>query len=199
MTFEKINQLVENEINIIFNNLDISQMSNYEKELIIYNHLIQTKEYDYDLLEKRKRRGPVNLLQEVFDVFEKQIGICSSLSHVYKLLLEKLGIEAKTVICNDGNPVFHQLIIIKNNIDNKWYFSDVTRGIIYKVEKLDNFLYGYDRCKYINQEMMGILPDTLYDAVFKRNVDREDENMLKLNENNLFDLPENIYEREKVR
>jgi hypothetical protein len=199
MTYDVIDNLVDNTINKIFEGKDLSQLNDYDKALLIYQYLINTISYDYLLLERRhKRSGPDNLLQEVLDVFEKHTGICSSMSQVYKLLLEKVNIQSVTVICNDGNPVSHQLLAIKNKDDNSWYFSDVTRGIIYKDEGLDNFCYGLDRCSYVNQKMLGTFPDSLYDAVFDRKIDRG-EGRLQFNEFSLCYLPEKIIVGRQVK
>jgi hypothetical protein len=198
MNYVMIDELVSSTINKIFENCDLSTLSDDDKVQAIYKYLIKTTSYDFPLLEQRQRRGHVNLLQEMLNVFQKHTGICSALSQVYKLLLEKDDIEAKAVIVNDGNPVLHQLLIIKNKANDNWYISDVTRGILYKEEEMDNFAYGLDRCEVINQRLLGFLPDSLYDAVFGRKIKRN-EDLTKLNEFSLLDLPSNIMQNSKTK
>src|SRR5690554_586157 len=122
MNYVKLMELVNNTIKEVFLN-DINKISETEKAFLIYKKIVEETTYDFELLESRKRRGPVNLLMEVFDVFINKKGVCSSLSQAYKLLLEQVGIEAKAVICDDGNEVLHQLLIIKENENDVWYFS----------------------------------------------------------------------------
>ena len=195
MNYVKLMELVNNTIKEVFLN-DINKISETEKAFLIYKKIVEETAYDFELLESRKKRGPVNLLMEVFDVFINKKGVCSSLSQAYKLLLEQVGIEAKAVICDDGNEVLHQLLIIKENENDVWYFSDVTRGILYKNEGLSNFLYGYERCNLINQKMLGCLPECLYDAVYNRETKKSGE-LEKLNSSNLCDLPTNIILEDK--
>jgi hypothetical protein len=198
MNYEMIDELVSNTISKIFESKDLATLSDDDKAQAIYKYLTTTTSYDFPLLEQRKKRGPVNLLREMMNVFVNHTGICSALSQAYKLLLEKVGIGAKAVIVNDGNPVLHQLLIIKNKVEDNWYISDVTRGILYKEEGMDNFAYGLDRCEAINQRLLGFLPDSLYDAVFGKKVKRN-EDFTKLNEFSLLDLPNNIMQNSKVK
>lgn len=195
MDYDKLVKLVNNMIEDLFPN-GTQELNDREKALLIYKKLTNEPTYDFELLESRKRRGPVNLLMEVFDVFINKKGVCSSLSQAYKLILEQVGIEAKAVICDDGNEVLHQLLMIKDNESDTWYFSDVTRGILYKNEGLSNFSYGYDRCNLINQKMLGYLPECLYDAVYNRETKKSGE-LEKLNSSNLCDLPTNIILEDK--
>lgn len=199
MNYEIIDKLVSSTISEIFEGKVLSTMGDNDKALEIYKYLTKTISYDFPLLEQRKKRGRVNLFQEMVDVFEKHTGICSSLSQVYKLLLESVNIESKAIICNDGNPVLHQLLIVKDKESDKWIFSDITRGIIFKNEEgLANFSYGLDRCPSINQEILGVLPEMIYDGVLRRNIDRQ-ENFAYLNNFSLFDLPNNVLNNEKVK
>lgn len=198
MNYEVIDGLVSSTISKIFEGKDLSIMKDNDKALEIYKYLTKTISYDFPLLDQRQKRGRVNLFQEMVDVFEKHTGICSSLSQVYKLLLESVNIESKAVICNDGNPVLHQLLIVKDKETDKWYLSDVTRGIIIKNEGLSNFSYGLDRCPSINQEILGVLPEAIYDGVLKRTIDRQ-EDLDHLNDFSLFDLPNNVLNNAKVK
>lgn len=196
---EKLERLIDDKIKDIFSDNELLTLSDIDKALRIYQYLSSNVTYNFPLLERKiKKAGRVDPAQEVFNIFEKGTGICSSLSQAYRLLLERVNIKAQAVICDDGNLVLHQLLIIKNNDDNTWFFSDVTRGILYKEEGLDNFSYGLDRCGSINQKMLGILPGGVYDAFLKRKIIRE-MNLSQLNDHCLFDLPENIINNIRIR
>lgn len=196
---DKLQKLIDDKIKVIFKDDELLTLSDVDKAFKIYQYLFSNVTYNFPLLERKiKRTGRIDLVQEVFNIFEKGTGIGSSLSQAYRLLLEKVNVESRAVICDGGYPVLHQLLIIKNKEDDTWLFSDATRGILCKEEGFDNFLYDSDRAESINQKMLGILPEEVYDAFLGRERIRK-MNLSQLNDHCLFNLPENTINNIKIR
>ncbi len=201
MRWNMIKILVDAMHQEIFKTKEQTSFNDEEKSFYIYKYLVENIKYDYKLLKDREQNAltkeirnkkAVNNYDEIMNVFTNKKGICSSISQVYKLLLEKSNIESKAIICNDGNLVKHQLNLVKRN--NAWTFDDVTRGIIYKNEGLENFNYNYERCPIINQTILGVLPEDYYDAVLGREEKRMPE---PFNEFSLYNLPLGVINKEK--
>lgn len=129
--------------------------SDYGKAWAIYKWIILNVEYDDEMWEDhqaiiesmgeldlpmatkqamidnyQKRWNNINL-NDGLSVFEKRKGICSSISHLYKLMCEEAGLECKIVIGVHVHSWFyaigHAWNIVK--IDGKKYLVDVTNGI----------------------------------------------------------------------
>ena len=52
--YEETNQIIEEEISIIFNDYDIDELSQYEKRKRIFEYLVENITYDNDQLDKIK-------------------------------------------------------------------------------------------------------------------------------------------------
>ena len=114
MDYDKLVKLVNNMIEDLFPN-GTQELNDREKALLIYKKLTNETTYDFELLESRKRRGPVNLLMEVFDVFINKKGLFIT-SQAYKFF--RTLVLNKAVICDD----FHQLLMIKDNESDLVFF-----------------------------------------------------------------------------
>ncbi len=186
---KQIEELCEKTLREIFPS-GFNKFEPMERTKIIYNYIVNNFTYDNDLLEKRKQKHMIDLFDECIFLFEKKYGICSTIPEIYKLMLEKIGVKSETVICDDNSEVFHKLNIILDEEKNTWFFSDATRGI-FAEKKDDDFAYGSERVKTINQKIKGEFPAALYDFILKG---EQNQTVKKKNELGLFILPENIYE-----
>jgi hypothetical protein len=180
--------LIDNMFNDIFKDYDLSILSTIEKRIIIYNYLIDNIEYDYSLLENRRNNKPVNNNQEVLNVLTIGTGICSSISQVYKLLLEKVNISSICFCCNDGTELYHQVVLVNDN--NYYSFDDITGVIVGRGNKADFFGYDIEQAKILKQGNFIGMPSQLIDAIVRRKTHNYHEKII--NETSFVKLPNNI-------
>lgn len=185
---EFIDNLINKLFYQIFDNKDLKQLSNLEKRLEIYMYLVNHIKYDYLLLETRKKRGPVNNYQEIVDVLTKDTGICSSISQVYKLLLEKINIESICFCCNDTTEIFHQILLVKEN--NSYSFDDITSVIVGRNDLFNCFGYDVSYANMVHKQtdFFG-LPSEIIDAIIGRKTKKYNE---RKNQEGFVLLPANI-------
>lgn len=142
---DKLNKLLYK----IFKNHNIDNMTHYEKRKTIFKYLANNISYDEDLLNKIKNKSIIREpKKEILDVLDNNKGICNSISQVYMLLLEKIGIESICICCDDSTDVYHQLNIVKDNDD--FSFDDITYAI-FSENKLDRFNYTVEKANEFEQ------------------------------------------------
>lgn len=150
---EKLDQM----LNTIFSGYDMDKLSAYEKRRIIFEYLANNLEYDYDLLEKirnfhvNKNKVSRNSILELYSVMNNKKGICNAISQYYKLLLEKVGIKAHCVICDDGTEVKHQINLVYDDETDTYSFDDITSVIVNRGTVSDYFDYDLVFANSVNQ------------------------------------------------
>ena len=151
---ELLRQTLISRIKDIFAEVEVDSMSQYQKRQAIFSYLCDSVQYDFSLLDKiaeneritegrlRNRRSPVEELHKaVFD----NVGICSSISQYYKLLLEQVGISSYCVVCDNGMPVKHQIAMVYDESSNSYSFDDITSVIVGLGNKSDFFDYDISK------------------------------------------------------
>lgn len=142
----------------VFNDIDISKLSDMAKRQLIFNYLTSNIAYDYELLDGIKSnqdhsKAPVtrDLVEEILSVLYKKKGVCNAISQVYKLLLEKVGIYSMCVVTSDGTLVSHQLNLVFDKVANAFSFDDVTSVIVGRGTNKDFFNYDLKQANKLNQ------------------------------------------------
>lgn len=195
--WNNINSYLIEKVNIIFKDYNISELSDYEKRKIIFEYLCSNISYDYDLLEKIKNfnlyKKPVvrELYLELENVIYNNKGICNAISQYYKLLLEKVGVKALCVVCDDSTDVFHQLNVVYDKENDSYSFDDVTSVIVNRgtVEKFFDYdiemasTYNQGNRKVYDDNYWVVMPDNNLNFLVGRKLTDEDDN---------FNLPSNI-------
>lgn len=180
--WEYISDSVDDAIEEIFKYHPIHSLSDYERRRIIFEHLTETLEYDFDQLDiikkgqidkKRPNRNPT---QELLSVINANLGICNGISQYYKLLLERIGIKSHCVVCDDGTEVNHQIVLVYNQDTDTYSFDDVTGVVVgrgtkeeyfdYDVSQANRFGQGNKRI-YEDREFV-VLPEEYINFVVKR-------------------------------
>ena len=181
----------------IFYNYNLENLSCYEKRIIIFNFLCDNISYDYELLRRIRdfnvNKNPVsrNSFLELASVINKKIGICNGISQYYKLLLEEVGITSYCVICDDGTPVKHQLNLVYDNDHGTYSFDDITSVIVNRGTKEEYFDYDLETAHFFNQGNVEVYKDkkwfVLPDNYINYLIGREKDSVISLDE-----LPKNI-------
>lgn len=149
----------------IFKGININKLSDYEKRQIIFSYLCDNVKYDYDLLDKiyqnqvYKTKIRRDLIAELKSAIFDNLGICNSISQMYKLILENVGIEAYCVICDDGTPVNHQMSMVYDRNKDVYSFDDITSVIVGRGSKEEFFDYDIDFAKLKGQGNKKVLND----------------------------------------
>ena len=134
--WEYISDSVDDAIEEIFKYRPIHSLSDYERRRIIFEHLTETLEYDFDQLDVikkgiiEKKRPSRNPTQELMSVINANLGICNGISQYYKLLLERIGIKSHCVVCDDGTEINHQIVLVYNQDTDTYSFDDVTGVVV---------------------------------------------------------------------
>lgn len=149
----------------IFNGINEKKLSDYEKRQIIFSYLCDNVKYDYDLLDKiyqnqvYKTKIRRDLIGELKSAIFDNLGICNSISQMYKLILDNVGIKAYCVICDDGTPVNHQMSMVYDKNKDVYSFDDVTSVIVGRGSKEEFFDYDIDFAKLKGQGNKKVLND----------------------------------------
>lgn len=179
-------------IKAVVRNITRDCSTDYEKANAIYEWFLENMEYDHELKERIEnnitrafgeyRYPPKRVRKEVECyikqlnkdfltmggiAFEKRMGICSNLAHLYKLMCEEAGLKCKVVtgiaIGNDGFSG-HAWNIVE--ICGEKHPVDVTMGIAsehYEIDELSKYslqllgLTGFDMIPQ-NMILCGYLP-----------------------------------------
>ncbi|MBR2604040.1 MAG: hypothetical protein IKE10_03395 [Bacilli bacterium] len=184
---EKLHRKLEE----IFNNQNINELSKYEKRKIVFDFLVNTLKYDFDLLEDIKKGNTKrDLVSELNSVIDNNIGICNAISQYYKLLLEELDIRAHAIICDDGTDVNHQLNIVYDEDNDIYSFDDITSVIVGRGSSNTFFDYdleiankqGQGNKEVLNDDKWVVLPEEYTDFLVNRSKSKyEDLNGLPSN------------------
>ena len=163
--WDYIETSVDMEIEEIFKYKPIHTLSDYERRKVIFEHLTKTLEYDFDQLEaiktaqverKTLRRNPHI---ELMSVINANYGICNGISQYYKLLLERIGITAHCVVCDDGTEVNHQMVLVYNEDTDTYSFDDITSVIVGRGTVEEYFDYDLDGARRHGQGNKKIYED----------------------------------------
>lgn len=152
-----IEESVDNAIEEIFEFEPIHTLSDYERRKIIFEHLTKTITYDFAKLEELKdaalNRTPVrrNPTEELLSVVDFNHGICNAISQYYKLLLERIGIDAHCVVVDDGTEINHQMVLVHNKETDTYSFDDVTSVIVDRGTSEDYFDYDVEKANALGQ------------------------------------------------
>ena len=169
-------------IKSIFDGVDLRRLSGYQKRQMIFSHLCDNLEYDFDLLDRihdnevNKTRITRNPRQELDSVVFNNKGICSAISQYYKLLLEQVGIKSYCIICDDGTAVNHQFTMVYDEGHNAYSFDDITSVIVGRGEKKDFFDYdivqakskGQGNKEIMDSEQFVVLPEEYINYLLSR-------------------------------
>ena len=172
LVLQEVMSKLRETINMIFKGVDLVKLSNYEKRRIIFDYLCNEISYDRDLLDKIKKSNASkevedkvqrNSVLELKNVIYNNVGICSSISQYYKLLLERVDIKSYCVICDDGTSVGHQLNLVYDKDSGCYSFDDITSVIVGRGTKDDFFDYDLFFANSVNQGKRPISePDILW-------------------------------------
>lgn len=162
---EQIESRIKDLTSQIFNGINEKKLSDYEKRQIIFSYLCDNVKYDYDLLDKiyqnqvYKTKIRRDLIGELKSAIFDNLGICNSISQMYKLILDNVGIKAYCVICDDGTPVNHQMSMVYDKNKDVYSFDDVTSVIVGRGSKEEFFDYDIDFAKLKGQGNKKVLND----------------------------------------
>lgn len=209
LTENKVDVLLEldNMLQDIFKGYDLGSLNDYDKSRLVYDYLTNNVEFDHELWERKKflsdktgdqRRqlpkmpGAHELIYNFFAAYRakkingaiaKPKAYCSSISQIYKMLLEKLGIQ--TVVVNGYDQTDqHQYNLVKRG--NVWSYDDVTLAIL--SDNIDSY-FDYDDLLAKNQKVDGVVPVDLYDMFLGINIPRAKYNEPALT-SGLYQLPD---------
>ena len=116
---EKYNKKVEDWQNEVFRQLDNS-MSSYEKEITVYNYLVDTTKYNIEAENN----------QSLISVIEGE-SVCLGYSKAFKYLCDKINIPCIIVEGVSKSGVNHGWNKVKLN--DEWYIVDVTNSDTAKI------------------------------------------------------------------
>jgi hypothetical protein len=182
--WEYISDSVDDAIEEIFKYRPIHSLSDYERRRIIFEHLTETLEYDFDQLDVikkgiiEKKRPSRNPTQELMSVINANLGICNGISQYYKLLLERIGIKSHCVVCDDGTEINHQIVLVYNQDTDTYSFDDVTGVVVGRGTKEEYFDYDVSQANKSGQgnkiiyedRAFVVLPEEYINFVVKRTI-----------------------------
>jgi hypothetical protein len=126
----------------IFDEYDKKTLSTLEKRFIIFNYLVNNYVYDYELYnDKIETKIGIHPWESMSRLINENKGVCSSLTPIYKFLLEAEGIPSIGCYCNTSDFAYkHMILLVKD--ESGWSFDDVSRAITDddSIERL----FGYD-------------------------------------------------------
>ena len=192
-----MDQKIEQDINLIFNNYDINKLSNMEKRKMVFDYLVDHLKYN-DSLFKRIAASKLGLIertsrntpQELYDAVFTNVGICNSISQYYKLILEKLGIPSYYVVCTcvedlakhqdelkefsytiSGDVSVGHALTVNYDDDTKSYgIDDLTLAVINK-DKDNYFNYDISKAHFLKQGLTDILPNIKWHIIDEAYID----------------------------
>lgn len=155
--YEVIKSKIRKKISEIekFYNINMDELSFYEKRKYIFEYLCTTLSYDSSLLEKIKfnnmrtgiHRHPRNPYFEFESVMDNNIGVCNAISQYYKLLLEEVFIFSFCVNCKifyNGELLAHQLNLVYDSVNQTFSFDDITCEILKKKQGFSFSYFNFD-------------------------------------------------------
>lgn len=143
----------------IFQNYDISSLSDREKRKIIFDYLVDNSTYDYELLNRIRSRKQRNSEEELETYAETRHSVCNAIAEFYKMLLSYNNIYSICIVCiqeSQNMPGGHHMLnLVYDEQTNSYSFDDITMTIIerdYLKEKYGD-LVGFDHDKYFNYDL----------------------------------------------
>jgi hypothetical protein len=170
LTEQQIDQLFNDMIEEIFKEEDINKLSKFEMRKIIYNYLVNNKQYDHEYMEgiysnyhnrTNKNKFSRNLMQEFMHPLITEKGVCNGFAQIYKVLLEKIGVYAMCLNCAvefNNEYVGHQLNLVYDDEFDTYNFDDITFGI------QNNTTEEYFNYENPEEKTQGIGPLTTFDS-----------------------------------
>ena len=168
LTEQQIDQLFNDLIEKIFKEEDINKLSKFEMRKIIYNYLVNNKQYDHEYMEgiysnyhnrTNKNKFSRNLMQEFMHPLITEKGVCNGFTQIYKVLLEKIGVYAMCLNCAvefNNEYVGHQLNLVYDDEFDAYSFDDITFGI------QNNTTEEYFNYENPEEKIQGIGPITTF-------------------------------------
>lgn len=160
-----VNSKLDEILQLVFRDYDFEELTSMQKRNLIFNYLANDLQYDYEILEgiksnykNKNNKVARDLSNEVMSVIYDKKGICNAISQVYKLLLEKIGIYAICICCNDSTTVPHQLNLVYNKAENTFSFDDITSVIVGRGTNEDFFNYDIDDANKLGQGNKDVTP-----------------------------------------
>lgn len=164
-------------LNEIFKDEDYHNLSLYERRKKIYDYLYDSLEFDLEELNNNSE----DAIKQIEDVLVNNRGICNSISYVYKVMLEKVGIYSMVLFCMDEED--KHTIVLADNGNGSLSFDDVSVAIYskkvkgIKTSREDRFDYDLDDAKVMNQgineitenEKYLLLPSSMVNYFFGKN------------------------------
>lgn len=141
LTEQQIDKLFVDLIEEIFKDEDMDTLSKFKKRKIIYNYLVNNKQYDQEYMNgiysnyhnrTDKNRFARNLQQEFLHPLLTEKGVCNGFAQVYKVLLEKIGVYSMCLNCAveyNNEYIGHQLNFVYDDEIDAYSFDDITFGI----------------------------------------------------------------------
>ena len=97
------------------------EMSDYQKELLFHDYIINSARYDSEHLA-------TNTLPQsaytAYGILINKSGVCEGYSEAFKLLLDLAGIECRIVVGTSSSSIAHAWNMVK--LDKEWYMVDLT-------------------------------------------------------------------------
>lgn len=195
--WNEISNKIDSDISIIFDGIDISVLSDYEKRKIIFEYMCNNFSYDFSLLDSIKKAKEEkipfgrDLHDELISVIYEKNGICNAISQYYKLLLERVGVASRCVVCDDGTNVNHQLNLVYDKENDGYSFDDVTSVIVNRGTIDVFFDYDIEFANSVSQGNKEVMEDLFW-------VNMPDNNINYLvgrdfiDEEDNFNIPGNI-------
>ncbi len=157
LEWKNVDIMLNSWLDTIFCQVEKQNLSPYQKRKLIFDFLVKNVKYDYQLLVQiMDHTASRNNAQEIEKLLTEKIGICSSISQVYKLLLEKENIYSMCILCHDGSEVIHQILLVQNE-DETLSFDDATSVIVKRGTEEDFFDYDLEDAKALGQGLIPIL------------------------------------------
>lgn len=178
---------------------------NYEKRKMIFNNLVDNNEYDFDLLKEIVNAIDVRQgASVIIDPLKNGKGVCNGISYVYKMLLEKVGINSMIiyselkynqdeieVIVNqginlnkvkrddNGNYLLGHMLTLIENDDGTFSFDDPTCAILDR-ENRDTYIdYDLNMAEKHHQINFKGMPTDFLEIYVGREQTEKDKQMVK--------------------
>ncbi len=112
--------------------------SDIKKVLFVYKYLGKKIKYDHVMAKMSNKERKINDQKSLYRIFFEGKGVCSGIAPAFRILMNKLGIECKSIL-----SIGHEWNVVK--IDGLWYHLDLTWD-------LDNIHNEYDLCYFLKSE-----------------------------------------------
>lgn len=111
---------INKKVDYIISNVITNNMSDFEKEKVIHDYIINNSKYDEDYILSIKVS---NESYSPYGVLIKGKGVCEGYAKAMKLIMDKINIEC-IIVVGKANKTDHAWNMIK--LDNNYYHVDLT-------------------------------------------------------------------------